>query len=177
VAVALKELRDLVYCLAQETPDPHRINRAKKRLQDMLLKTGNGNSQLKPSRLIRDIEQILALVEKGFSDIRSHKLARTPETVWFFAVYISLLDNLGEAITGSSSKRCEAAARGGKLISAGRKQLSLFKTGHLNEADDFLVNLQLVTLYNDFDKWLYEAEKLSEDLVSARNKPLRRTEQ
>ncbi|MCX5786474.1 MAG: hypothetical protein NTX59_12390 [Elusimicrobia bacterium] len=170
-AVALKELRKLVYCLAQKTPDRRRINRAKTRLQDILQKAGNGRSSSNGIRLIRDIEQILSLVEKGFSEIRDYKLAGNPEIVWFFALYLSLLDALGEAFTGHSFGQGEAAARAGKLIAAGRKQLGLFRAGRLSAADDFLGNLKLATLYSDFDKWLYEAEKLSENIISARNKP------
>ena len=170
-AIALKDLRAFFYCLTQDTPDRPVINKAKSRLQMIFKKAGNGRGRSSDIRLIRDIEQILSLIEKGLSEISDYKLAKNPETAWFFSVYLSIFDALGEAITDPSSKQGEAAIRAGKLITAARQQLRLFRAGRLSAADDFLGNLKLTTLYSDFDKWLYEAEKLSENIISARNNP------
>jgi hypothetical protein len=157
--LALKELRKLVYCLALGKPDLRRIGRIKTRLHGILQKTDTKNIQL-----IRSIERITRLVEKSFLEISDYKLAATHETVWFFNLYISLLDTIGKVITGCSSKSGEETAKAGGLIAAGRKQLRLFKAG-LSQPDDFLSNLKLATLYNDFDKWLDESEKLLENII------------
>ena len=165
--IALKRLRELVYCLALGTPDRRRIDKAKTRLHDTLQKTVHKRSNSKDIRLMRNIEQIMCLVEKNFMEIRDYKLAPSHETAWFFGVYISILDTLGNAITGHSWKSGKEAARAAGLIAAGRKQLGLFRTGHLSQPDDFLGNLKLTALYNDFDKWLDESEKLLENAIPA----------
>ncbi|HAF95207.1 MAG: hypothetical protein A2X34_05360 [Elusimicrobia bacterium GWC2_51_8] len=183
-AAALKILREFVYCLALGTHDSHRIgrfvgqrplgrhlqriDRAKTRLRDILKKTANKYPHSKDMQLIRGIERIMRLVEKSFLEISDYKLAATHETVWFFGIYISLLDTLVKAITGCSSKSGEEAARASGLIAAGRKQLRLFRAGHLSQSENFLGNLKLTTLFSDFDKWLDESEKLLENMVSAR---------
>ena len=137
-------------------------------MRDILQKAADRYPHSKDIQLIRGIERIMRLVEKSFLEINDYKPAATHETVWFFGIYISLLDMLIKAITGCSSKSGEEAAMAGGLIAAGRKQLRLFRTGHLSQSDNFLGDLKLTTLYGDFDKWLDEGEKLLENIVSAR---------
>ena len=163
---ALKGLRELVYCLAQPVHDARRIEMARARLTGVF----NGVSAVNPSQkniqFMRGAEQIMRLAEKNFRELHDYRVAVTEEAAWFFSVYISLLSTLAGILTGPSRKRGEEAAKAAGFITAARKQLRLFRAGRSSRSAGFIDGLKLASLYTDFDRWLDEAEKLLENIIS-----------
>ncbi|PJB27244.1 hypothetical protein CO111_06295 [Candidatus Desantisbacteria bacterium CG_4_9_14_3_um_filter_50_7] len=161
-AKALKELRELIHCcLTDGIPGRHKINKIKTRLADIQQKARDKGCRSKHVQLIHDIQRLLELVETTFREIRDYNLEKDREIIHFFALYLSLLDTLGEAITGSLSKSGAAAARAGKLIAEGRKSLRSFRTDNLSRPDNLPGGMTLLTLYGHFETWLSETGKLA----------------
>lgn len=171
VVKALKELRGLIhYCVTDEIPGRNRISKAKSRVSDIHQKARDKYPRSRYTRLIYDIQQLLALFEGAFLEIRDYNLERTPEMIRFFAVYLSILDTLSEAVTGSFLKSCKTAALAGMLIADGRKLLRSFRADCLSRPDNLSGGMTLLTLYGRFETGLSEADKLSKNIVSAKYK-------
>ncbi len=163
-AEALKELRGLIFCcLTDGIPGRHKINKIKTRLADIQQKARDKGCRSKHVQLIHDIQRLLELVETTFREIRDYNLEKDREIIRFFTMYLSLLDTLVEAATGSFQKSGEAAARAGKLIAEGRKLLKSFRTDNLSRPDNLPGGMTLLTLYGHFEKWLSEAGKLAKN--------------
>jgi hypothetical protein len=161
-AKALKELRGLVFCcLTDGVPGRHKINKSKTRLADIQQKARDKGCRSKHVQLIHDIQRLLELVETTFREIRDYNLEKDREVIRFFTMYLSLLDTLDEAATGSFQKSGEAAARAGKLIAEGRKSLRTFRMDNLSCPDNLPGGMTLLTLYGHFETWLSEAGKLA----------------
>jgi len=159
---ALKELRELIHsCLADGIPGRHRINSIKTRLADIHQKARDKRLKSKYIRHIDEIQQLLALVDETFREIRDYGLEKRPEIIRFLSVYLSVLDAFNEAAAVSFPESGAAAARAGKLIADGRKLLSSFRTDHLSRTDDLPGGMTLLTLYSRFETWLSETKKLS----------------
>jgi len=171
VVKALKELRGLVhYCVTDEIPGRNRVSKSKSRVSDIYQKARDKYSRSRHTRLIHDIQQLLVLLEVAFLEIRDYNLVRTREMIRFFAVYLSILDALREAVANSFSKSGEAAARAGKLIADGRKLLRSLRADTLSRTDNLSDRMTLLTLYSRFETSLSEAEKLSRNITSVKYK-------
>lgn len=171
VVKALKELRGLIrYGVTVEIPGRNRISKAKSRVSDIHQKALDRYPRSRHTRLIRDIQHLLALLEVAFLEIRDYNFERTREMIRFFAVYLSILDALGEAVACSFPKSCKAAALSGMLIADGRKLLRSFRADCLSRPDNSSGNMTLLTIYSHFETCLSEADKLSKNIVSAKYK-------
>lgn len=171
VVKALKELRGLIhYCVTDEIPGRNRLSKVKSRVSDIYQKARDKYSRSRRTRLIHDIQQLLALFEGAFLEIRDHNLERTREMIGFFAVYLSILDALGKAVTGSSLKSCKAVTLARMHIADGRKLLRSFRADCLSRPDNSSGSMTLLTLYSRFETCLSEADKLSRNITSAKNK-------
>lgn len=166
-ARALKELRRFVYSLQPNIRRAERINKNRDRLQDFLRKARSRAQDAPTTTILRAIEQISLLAEKDSAAARDYKLEGTQETVWFFNMYLSLLDALYAALSGSWSGSGPALRRSGGLIALGRKQLGLFKAGRLSMRDNFVETLKITALYKGFGAWLDESSRLLENIPSA----------
>ena len=171
VAKALKELRGLIhYCVTDEIPGRNRISKAKSRVTDIHQKARDKYPRSRHTRLIHDIQRLLGLLEVAFLEIRDYNLVRTREMIRFFAVYLSIMDALSEAVTNSFSKSGEAAARACKLVADGRKLLRSFRADCLSRTDNLSGSMTLLTLYGHFEACLSETDKLSRNITTVKYK-------
>ena len=146
-AKALKELRKLIYCcLADGIPGRHKINTIKTQLADIHQKARDKHLRSTHIRLIDDIQQLLAMVEETFLEIRDYNLEKSQGVIRFFTIYLSLLDTLGEGAAGSSLKSEEAAVCVDKLIVDGRKLLKSSRAEILSKTENSSGNMALLTL-------------------------------
>lgn len=161
-AKALKELRSLIhYCLADGVPGRHKINKTKTRLADIHQKARDKHLGSTHIRLINDIQQLLALVEDTFKELRDHDPEIPQEIIRFLAIYLSLLDALGEAAAKSLLRSGEAASGAGRLITDGRKLLRSSRAAILSGTDNPTGSMALLTLYSHFETWLSTTGKFS----------------
>ncbi|MDD5210657.1 MAG: hypothetical protein PHV36_14810 [Elusimicrobiales bacterium] len=159
---ALKELRELIHCcLTDGIPGKHKVNKTKTRLADIHQEARDKCLKSKYVRHIDDIQQLLALVDETFREIRDYDLEKSPEIIRFLSIYLSVLDAFNETTTVSFPASSAAAAHAGKLITDGRKLLRSFRTDHLSRTDNLPGGMTLLTLYSRFETWLSETKKLS----------------
>lgn len=171
VAKALKELRELIHCcLKDEIPGRHRINKTRTRLADIHQKAQKNYCRSTHVRLIDEIQQLLVPVDTAFREIRNYDLGKNKEIFYFFAVYLALLDTLGEAITSSSLKSGEAVTHAGTLIVDGRKLLISYRADIFSRTENMSSNMALITLYTHFETWLSGAKQLSENIHTAKHR-------
>ena len=159
---ALKELRELIHCcLTDGIPGKHKVNKTKTRLADIHQEARDKRLKSKYVRHIDDIQQLLALVDETFREIRDYDLEKSPEIIRFLSIYLSVLDAFNETTTVSFPASSAAAAHAGKLITDGRKLLNSFRMDHLSRMDNLPGGMTLLTLYSRFETWLSETKKLS----------------